>query len=232
MKQFNTCLASLKRGTVLLVHDFSQNILLYSQDKPQGHHWDHEQITVHPMVAYYICDLDCCKGKLVKEELIHLTPNLKHNDQAVMQFIEKSLEHLQKKGVIIENIHEFTDQCSNQYKNKNTFYMISNKKIPATRHFYAVKHGKGPSDQAGSHFKRWLKRVIKDPHLYLTTCKEFVEYAILHYTKQIVCTGDNSKSAHSLTAVFIMRRYCQQSTLKMSEHFLVQGKSTASTILV
>lgn len=75
-------------------------------------------------------------------------------------------------------------------------------KIPVARHCYAVKHRKEPSDRAESHFKRWLKRIIKDPHLFLNTCKALGEYSSLHYSKQITCTGNNSKLSHSLTAVF------------------------------
>ena len=55
LKQFKSAINSLKVGQVLIVHDFSQNLLLYDQDEPQGRHWDHEQVTIHPSVAYYKC---------------------------------------------------------------------------------------------------------------------------------------------------------------------------------
>ena len=54
MKQFNLCKRNLQKGQVILVHYFSQNILLYTQDEPQGAHWDHNQITVHPTVCFYL----------------------------------------------------------------------------------------------------------------------------------------------------------------------------------
>ena len=56
--------------------------------------------------------------------------------------MEKTLEHLQQKGVVINEIIEFTDQAASQYKSKETFYTLSRVKIPVIRHFYAVKHGK------------------------------------------------------------------------------------------
>ena len=65
-----------------------------------------------------------------------------------------------------------------------------------------MKHGKGPSDRAGGNFKRWVKRIIKDPHRMMTTCRELAEYSMLHYTRQIKCTGENRKEAHSLIQVF------------------------------
>ena len=110
---------------------------------------------LHPTVAYYICpNENCpCKNSIVKEEFIHLTSDKSHDDQAVNQFIEKTLKHLKSKGIEIDDIQEFTDQCANQYKSKNNFYKISQSKIPVTRHFFAIKHGKGPSDHAEAHYK-------------------------------------------------------------------------------
>ena len=78
---------------------------------------------------------------IVKEELIHFTEDKKHDQDAVVQFMEKTLEHLQQKGVVINKIIELTDQAASQYKSKETFYTLSQAKIPVTRHFYAVKHG-------------------------------------------------------------------------------------------
>ena len=62
-------LQNLQRGQLLLVHDFSQNLLLIAQDEVPGMHWDHEQATIHPTVAFYI---GICRS-LIKEEIIHLT---------------------------------------------------------------------------------------------------------------------------------------------------------------
>ena len=141
---------------------------------------------IHPTVAYYRGD--CC-DEIVKEEFINLIPDKDHEESAVKLFMEKCLQHLLDKGVQINDIQEFTDQCSNQYKSKNCFYHISNMKIPVTKHYFTNKHDKGPSDRAGGNFKRWVKRIIKDPHRMMTTCQELAEYSMLYYTRQIKCTG-------------------------------------------
>ena len=158
---------------------------------------------IHPTVAFYQCPNDkCpCKNSIVKEEFIHITSDKSHDDQAVSQFIEKTLEHLKAKGIKIDDIQEFTDQCANQYKSKNNFYTISKSKIPVTRHFFAIKHGKGPSDHAGAHYKNWVKCIMRDPHLFITSCRDLAEYSILHYSKQVKCNGENAKDAHSLRFV-------------------------------
>ena len=68
LKQFNISLQNLRKGQVLFVHDFSQNLLLVAQDEVSTAHWDHEQVTLHPTVVYYVGP---CR-KLIKEEVIHI----------------------------------------------------------------------------------------------------------------------------------------------------------------
>ena len=99
MKQFNSAINSLKVGQVLIVHDFSQNLLLYDQDEPQGRHWDHEQVTIDPSVAYYKCSTH---DGVIKEAIIHITEDRKHDHTTVQAFMEKCIEHLRGKGVQIE----------------------------------------------------------------------------------------------------------------------------------
>ena len=64
LKQFNISLQNLCKGQVLLVHDFSQNLLLYAQDEVTAAHRDHEQVTLHPTVVYYVGPC----GKVIKEK--------------------------------------------------------------------------------------------------------------------------------------------------------------------
>ena len=112
-----------------------------------------------------------------------MTPDNIHDDQAVLQFFEKSLEFLKQKGVEVTDIHKFTDHCNNQYKSKRIFHKMRKMKIKIAHHFFAVKHGKGPTDRAGGNFKNLVKRLIKDPKLLTTTCGELAKFYILHYEK-------------------------------------------------
>ena len=48
------------------------------QNEPQGLHWLHQQVTVHPSVAMYTCRQPGCK-KLVMHEVVHITDDLKHD---------------------------------------------------------------------------------------------------------------------------------------------------------
>ena len=121
LKQFNISLQNLCKGQVLLVHDFSQNLLLYAQDEVTAAHWDHEQVTLHPTVVYYVGPC----GKMIKEEVIHMMNNRKHIDKNVADFQKKTVEFLKLKKVPTVEILEWTDNAPTQYKNKICFQRIS-----------------------------------------------------------------------------------------------------------
>ena len=58
--------------------------------------------------------------------------------------------------------------------------------MPYTRHFYGVKHGKGPSDQSGGRFKKSMWNAVKSKEILLNL-RQIEEYCHRQYFKQIVC---------------------------------------------
>ena len=216
LKQFNRCVRNLKPGQVLFVHDFSQNLLLYSQDEPQSRHWVHKQITIHPTVVYYKCLRNGCE-EIVKEDLIHITEDLSHDQDAVQAFLEASVEHLKQKGVEIKEIIQFSDHAASQYKSKTVFYKLSKYDIPVTNHFFAVRHGKGPANRAGGNFKVSILNTIKIGTVHLSTLEEIAEYCSLKFDKQVACTAE--KISHSLKKVFLHKEITRDKTLpKLKSH--------------
>ena len=187
LKQFNITLRNLRKGQILLVHDFSQNLLLFAQDEVPGAHWDHEQATIHPTVAYYIGPC----GKVIKEEIIHITGDKKHDHYAVSVFVTKTVAYLRSKGVLVLEIIEWTDHCSRQYKSRKAFFVLSVRDMPSSRNFYGVKHGKGPSDRAGAHFKSFVKRIVKAKKAMLVTVEQLVNYSIKEYERQVSCNSSH-----------------------------------------
>ena len=111
---------NLKPGQLLQVLDFGQNYMNVYQDEPQGVHWDHTQTVLHPIVNYYLDDT----GKLVTEEHLMISNDLKHDKFAVRQFEKESLAKLKEKGFIPEQIIQFCDNCAGQYKSKGPFQFI------------------------------------------------------------------------------------------------------------
>ena len=164
LRNFNLTMNNLQPGQVLFVHDFQQNLLLLIQDETSASHWDYPQLTIHPTAVFYRCS-KCYE--LVKEGIIHITMDKGHDKYAVNKFISTTIEHLKKKDVAIKEIIEFTDHMSSQYKGRFTFYYMTLLDIPCTRHYFGVKHGKGPSDQAGANFKRKIRAAVRAGNILL-----------------------------------------------------------------
>ena len=53
--QYKKAKQNLVEGQVLMVDDFAQNYLCDHQNEPEGLHWLHQQVTLHPSVAMYTC---------------------------------------------------------------------------------------------------------------------------------------------------------------------------------
>ena len=166
LRNFNLTINNLQRGQVLFVHDFQQNLLLITQDESSGSHWDHPQLTIHPTAVYYHCSR--C-DELVKEDIIHITMDKSHDKHGVNQFIATTIDHLKKKDVTINEIIEFTDHTSSQYKSRFTFYYMTLLDVPCTRHYFGVKHGKGPSDRSGANFKHKVRSAVRAGKILLST---------------------------------------------------------------
>ena len=176
-KQLHEITRDVPDGVVVEVLDFAQNYLCIYQDEIQAAHWDHDQVTIHPIVCYY-------KGKCghqVTEELVFLTADLKHDVHAVKAFENSAYKHLITK-LDINQVIQFSDQCAAQYKSRVCFDMLSNSEIPTTKVYFGVRHGKGPSDgvtgrvkQAVSRAVQSRKHIIKDVGDFYSFCKSELE---------------------------------------------------------
>ena len=71
----------------------------------------HQQVTVHPTVAHYMCTKANC-DKLVTHEVIHVSDDLKYDAHLVNKFTQITIDMLKKKKVKICKIVEFTDQAT------------------------------------------------------------------------------------------------------------------------
>ena len=208
--QYNLCLKNLCKGQVVFVHDYAQNILMKNQDEVQTKHWSHRQLTVHPSIAFYLCPN--CQKVLVRETIIHLTEDKKHDWKAVCHFQNLNLRHLISQGITVCQIHEWSDQAPTQYKSRNTFNVQSNSVIPQNRHFYCTRHGKGPSDRATGLFKLWLNLQVKTGKLILHDYKMIADYATKHHSKQ---PETQSECMHTRRKIF----YTSKIPRKKYSHF-------------
>ena len=141
------------------MHDFSQNYLCSHQNECQGLHWKHAQVTMMPTVAHYICPKKDCNG-LVTHEIVHISPNLKHDAHVVKQFTTLAIDVICKNGIKIHKIVQFTDQAPSQYKNKTAFRYLMQYKVPMVQNFFGARHGKSSCDACTGRVKQGVSRLV------------------------------------------------------------------------
>ena len=87
-----------------------------------------------PTVAHYICPKKDCNGP-VTHEIVHISPDLKHDAHVVKQFTTLAIDVICKNGIKIHKIVQFTDQAPPQYKNKTAFRYLMQYKVPMVQNF-------------------------------------------------------------------------------------------------
>ena len=173
-KQFQFLKDNLDVGTLLMVLDFAQNYMNVHVDEPQGCHWDHTQTVIHPIVIYRKCPVD---GKIITEEHIMISDDLRHDKYAVKKFEEVSVSNLKSEENFDPScIVQFCDNCSSQYKSKGPFQYISTSGVPTMRSYFGANHGKGPSDAATGRVKKALAQGRKSRKVELRTAFEVYKF--------------------------------------------------------
>ena len=155
--QYQIAKRNIRKGDLIFVHDFSQNYLCSHQNEFQGLHWKHAQVTMIPTVAHYICPKKDCNG-LVTHEIVHISPDLKHDAHVVKQFNTLAIDVICKNGIQIHKIVQFTDQASSQYKNKRAFRYLMQYKVPMVQNFFGARHGKSSCDACTGRVKQGVSR--------------------------------------------------------------------------
>ena len=62
--------------------------------------------------------------------------------------------------------------------------------VPCTRHYFGVKHGKGPSDRVGANFKRKIRSAVKAGKILLKA-NAVEDYCRVNFDHQIECCGSD-----------------------------------------
>ena len=143
--QYKIAKKNIRKGDLIFVHDFSQNYLCSHQNECQGLHWKHAQVTMMPTVAHYICPKKDCNG-LVTHEIVHISPDLKHDAHVVKQFTTLAIDVIRINGIKIRKIVQFTDQAPSQYKNKTAFRYLTQYKVLMVQNIFGARHGKSSCD--------------------------------------------------------------------------------------
>ena len=171
--QFKAAKQNILHGEVVVVHDFAQNYLCLLQNEPQGMHWEHKQVTLHPSVAFYKCPNDCTK--LVMHEVVHVSDDLKHDAHLVRRFHDVTMNVLRKRKIPIRKIIQFTDQAPSQYKNKSAFRYAAHCDLLTMLNFFGVRHGKGPCDACAGRVKQQISSLVKTEEVTINSAREFFD---------------------------------------------------------
>ena len=95
--QYLVCKKNIEKGQIVIVHDYAQNYLCLHQNEPQGLHWSHAQVTIHPSCITYRCPVPEC-NQTVLHEIVHISDDLKHDAHLVKKFQQANLKLLNSRG--------------------------------------------------------------------------------------------------------------------------------------
>ncbi len=101
------------------------------REEVQSGYFDQRQVSIHPMMAYYLEDVSTEQESggintlLVKHAIIGISPDVRHDNILVKSFEDQALDLLNNQpGMKLEKLIEWTDGCSAQYKCKFSFVDI------------------------------------------------------------------------------------------------------------
>ena len=96
--------------------------------------------------------------------------------------------------------------------------MLTVMKIPTTRNFFGVKHGKGPSDRAGAHFKNFMMGVVKSKKAMLVSVKDLAEHSLEKYDHQVKCDGEHECDVKTQKVHMMLTTCLKSFKLKVKLH--------------
>ena len=183
-QQFAFLKQNLPEGWLLMCMDFGENMTCMYQDEVQGAHWSRQQITLHPVVAYYRCPED---EEVTTECFMFVSPDLKHDSHAVQHFHLKTVEHLRQRGLHFTKIIHFSDGCPSQYKCKTNFtdvsFAMEDIGVCTEKHFFGTRHGKGPCDAEIGVVKRLAFLAVRRRMALIADAQDLYRYGKASLTK-------------------------------------------------
>ena len=112
---------SIYFDTAIILVDFSENYFFVVQDEVQGFHWNKDQCTLHPVVAY-VRDVD---ESLQVISFCFLSEDLNHDIGFVYAVQPLLTGHMKENFPSIKRFEYFSDGYSCQYKNYKNFLNLT-----------------------------------------------------------------------------------------------------------
>ena len=158
--QFREKLNSLKKGEVLMVVDFLQNLEYKQQDEPGSAQFHRRHSPICPFVCYTRCLEPGC-DKIVTEIRCYVYGHTMKTCPVVSLMTDMTVKSLKKKGYPVDRLYVFMDNCSGQFKSQFSNYFLGVSPIPTTWVYWVARHGKGAADLVGSILVTDMKDAVK-----------------------------------------------------------------------
>ena len=116
-------------------------------------------MTIHPMVI----TLKQQSGTTIRDSVVAVSNDLKHDSTAVSQFVKVLDAHLSIMYPPIQRMVFWSDGCAAQYKSAQPFYRIANRfdqHRSLEWNYFGSNHGEGPSDGESGIVKTFASRAI------------------------------------------------------------------------
>ena len=222
--QFDEAKKQLQIGDILLIMDFATNYSHHRQDEIHGAFWCRRQTTLHPIIIYYPCQEKGCQH-LVRDEVMIFSDDLKHDSFAVNKFVERVVSHLKEKGVPVNRIVMWSDNCGPQYKSCKVFDAMSKvQDIPIQRHYFCARHGKAEADGAIGRLSMHIDAVVRSGSHEFGSVGELTRYCQLKLT---IDKGKDGMCCHWQRHYFQVGNIVRQMTNHVST---VQGTLTFHSV--
>jgi hypothetical protein len=156
---FEHKIANLTEKEAVMQVDFSQNFTCKYQDEVQAANWDHEQVTIFPIVIWTNVN-----GERKCESHVIVSDDLAHEKTSIAVFVNTAVEKfILQSHKNIEQIFVFSDGPRSQFRNKFMSHFLGkmSKNVFLQWNFFAASHGKGPVDGVGGTVKRVVWKAIK-----------------------------------------------------------------------
>ena len=142
------------------IMDFFTNYSHHKQGQIHRAFWCRRQTTFHPIITYYPSPQKC--DRLVCDEIMIVSKDIKHDSFAVDTFVDKALSHLKENGIPVKRVIIWSDNCGTQYKSCKVFDSMSKfKDIPVMYNYFCTKHGKTESDDTTGHLSMHIDPVVR-----------------------------------------------------------------------
>ena len=195
-KQMKVCIEGLANDEACLCMDYAENYQCKFQQEVQSAFFEQNQVTIHPMMAYYKEDFEN-ETLLVKHGIIGVTDDHQKGACGVKDFEDAAVKIIEReKGAAPKQLHEFTDGCASQYKGKVAFFDISQRKnCEVTRNFFETSHGKSVCDGLGAVVKGSCYQAVLSGNELISNARAVMNYCKkkLQIHHKIVSYGNGNK---------------------------------------